>query len=92
MRLLLTRPVFEAERTAAALRQRGHEVTFAPMLEIETISDVIDRRRPLVGDFDDRAAMPRAPSRSIRSATRLASLRCFAVGAQTAAAARACGL
>jgi uroporphyrinogen-III synthase len=35
VRLLLTRPRSDAERTATALRERGHDVTIAPLLEIE---------------------------------------------------------
>jgi uroporphyrinogen-III synthase len=36
MRLLVTRPHPQGEQTAAALRERGHEVTAAPLLKIET--------------------------------------------------------
>lgn len=90
MRLLLTRPVFEAERTAAALRARGHEVTFAPMLEIENIPDVSIGAGPwsavLMTSGNAARAIAEHPHRD-----RLASLRCFAVGAQTAAAARLAG-
>jgi uroporphyrinogen-III synthase len=39
MRLLLTRPEPDAERTAAALRQRGHTVVIAPLMRIEFLSD-----------------------------------------------------
>jgi uroporphyrinogen-III synthase len=39
MRLLVTRPEGEGERTAAALRLRGHEVWLAPLLRIEAIED-----------------------------------------------------
>ena len=90
MRLLLTRPVFEAERTAAALRARGHEVTLAPMLEIENISDVSTGAGPwsavLMTSGNAARAIAAHPQRD-----RFASLRCFAVGAQTAAAARLAG-
>jgi uroporphyrinogen-III synthase len=37
MRLLLTRPEPEVERTARALRARGHAVVVAPLLQIEPI-------------------------------------------------------
>jgi uroporphyrinogen-III synthase len=40
VRLLLTRPEPDAERTAAALRARGHTITLAPLLRIEAIADV----------------------------------------------------
>lgn len=39
MRLLVTRPESDAERTAAALRQRGHVVVTASLLRIEAILD-----------------------------------------------------
>src|SRR5271163_2010704 len=39
MRVLLTRPEPEAQRTAAALRARGHAVVVAPLLRIEILSD-----------------------------------------------------
>src|SRR5947209_250139 len=38
MRLLVTRPEPDGERTAAALRARGHEVTLAPLLRIEPVA------------------------------------------------------
>jgi uroporphyrinogen-III synthase len=37
MRLLVTRPEPDAERTAAALRARGHEVLVSPLLRIEPL-------------------------------------------------------
>jgi uroporphyrinogen-III synthase len=40
VRILLTRPQADAERTAATLRARGHEVIIAPLLAIEISSDV----------------------------------------------------
>lgn len=40
MRLLLTRPLPDAERTAAALRAGGHGVVIAPLLNIEPIANV----------------------------------------------------
>lgn len=39
MRLLLTRPLPDAERTAAALRAGGHGVVIAPLLNIEPIAN-----------------------------------------------------
>lgn len=38
MRLLVTRPQEEGERTAAALRARGHAVMLAPLLRIEPVA------------------------------------------------------
>ena len=90
MRLLLTRPVFEAQRTAATLRARGHEVTFAPMLEIENISGISIGAGPwsavLMTSGNAARAIAEHPQRD-----RLTSLRCFAVGGQTAAAAKRAG-
>jgi len=40
VRLLLTRPEPDAQRTAAALRARGHEPVIAPLLRIEAQIDV----------------------------------------------------
>jgi uroporphyrinogen-III synthase len=39
VRLLLTRPEPDAERTSAALRSLGHAVFVAPLLRIETLTD-----------------------------------------------------
>ena len=39
MHLLLTRPELDAERTAIALRARGHAVIIAPLLHIEALTD-----------------------------------------------------
>src|SRR5215468_4129480 len=38
MRILITRPEPDGERTAQALRARGHEVLLAPLLKIETLA------------------------------------------------------
>ena len=40
MRLLIVRPFPDAERTAAALRARGHAITIAPIVEIQQIAKV----------------------------------------------------
>lgn len=37
MRVVVTRPQQDSERTAAALRARGHEVLIAPLLQIEPV-------------------------------------------------------
>ena len=39
VRLLVTRPRPEAERTAAILRAHGHDVVIAPLLRIEAVTD-----------------------------------------------------
>ena len=90
MRLLLTRPIFEAERTAEVLRQRGHHVTFAPMLNIENIPDVAIDDGPWSAVLMTSGNAARAlAAHAQRDA--ITSLRCFAVGAQTAAAAKHAG-
>jgi uroporphyrinogen-III synthase len=38
MRLVITRPQADSERTAAALRARGHEVLIAPLLRVEPVT------------------------------------------------------
>ena len=38
MRLVVTRPQADSERTAAALRARGHEVLVAPLLRVEPVA------------------------------------------------------
>src|SRR5262249_5458739 len=38
MRVTVTRPLPESERTAAALRSKGHNVLLAPLMQIETIA------------------------------------------------------
>ena len=90
MRLLLTRPRPEAERTAAALRAMGHEPVFAPMLEIENIPDAAIGFGPyaavLMTSGNAARAIGEHPLRD-----RLITLDCFAVGPQTAAAARLAG-
>ncbi len=40
MRFLLTRPETDAQRTAAALRAKGHDAVIAPLLRIEALIDV----------------------------------------------------
>ena len=44
MRLLVTRPEPDNERTAAALRAKGHEVVLAPLLHIEAVAGCRSRR------------------------------------------------
>jgi uroporphyrinogen-III synthase len=90
VRLLLTRPLPEAERTAAALRDLGHEPVFAPVLEIEYICDTAIGAGPYAAVLMTSGNAARAigdhPDRD-----RLVALDCFAVGPQTAAAARLAG-
>ena len=39
MRLLITRPEPDNERTAAVLRAQGHDVLLAPLLHIESVAN-----------------------------------------------------
>ena len=90
MRLLLTRPRPEAERTASALRARGHDVLFAPMLDIQDVPDISFGDGPwtavLMTSGNAARALTAHPKRDA-----ITTLRCFAVGRQTAEAARAAG-
>src|SRR5262252_4428204 len=89
MRLLVTRPEPDGERTAARLRARGHEVTLAPLLHIDAI-DVELPREPLSAVVMTSANAARAIARHPRRET-LTALTAFTVGRHTAEAARAAG-
>ena len=90
MRLLVTRPEPDAERTAAALRHAGHRVDLAALLRIETIADVQLGSGPWSALAVTSANAVRAVASHPRR-TDLTRLRVFAVGRRTAAAARAAG-
>lgn len=90
MRLLLTRPQSEAERTATALRAIGHDVVIAPVLVIETVPDVTIGSGPYAAVLMTSGNAARALAEHPRHAS-LVALECFAVGSQTAAAARQAG-
>jgi uroporphyrinogen-III synthase len=90
MRLLVTRPRAEAERTAEQLKQRGHQALIAPVLTIAPVADA---------KFDPESfdAMVMTSGNAARSLTAHPSLRrslklpVLAVGEQTAQAARDAG-
>lgn len=89
MRLLVTRPPPDGERTADALRAGGHDVLAVPMLHMQTLSfEVPDR--PYAGVVMTSANAARAIAGHPRCAG-LAKLPAFAVGAHTAEAARIAG-
>jgi len=90
MRLLVTRPELDAQRTAAALRARGHEVLLMPMLRIETIGDVDLGPAPWAGVLMTSANAARAIATHPRLAE-LIALPTFVVGEATRAAAQAEG-
>jgi uroporphyrinogen-III synthase len=89
MHLLVTRPEPDAQRTASALRQRGHAVIIAPMLRIEAVP------ADLGSDPWDALVMTSANScRAAASHSRrdeLALKPVFVVGRHTAEAARMAG-
>jgi uroporphyrinogen-III synthase len=90
MRLLVTRPEPDCERTAAALREYGHDAIIAPLLRIEPLADADFGQGPFAG----------VVITSVNGARWLAShprrqevidLPVFAVGRRSADAARAAG-
>jgi len=89
MRLLVTRPEPDGERTAERLRARGHDVVVAPLLRVdavdfefaqETVSGVV------LTSANAARAVARHPARDA-----LTALPAFAVGRHTAEAARVAG-
>jgi uroporphyrinogen-III synthase len=90
VRLLLTRPQEDGARTAAALRALGHEVLLAPLLRIEPIADADLGTGPWAAIVMTSANAAAAVAAHRRRAE-LVGLPAFAVGARTAAAARALG-
>jgi uroporphyrinogen-III synthase len=90
VRLLVTRPQPDAERTAAALRAAGHVVACAALLRIEPVPDPDLGPGPWSGLVLTSAnALPALAAHPRRAA--LLALPVFAVGRRTAAAARAAG-
>ena len=51
MRLLVTRPQPDAQRTAAALRDLGHHVLIAPLFEVEALFQPIAGHLPAGQDI-----------------------------------------
>lgn len=89
MRLLVTRPEPDAQRTAAALRHRGHEVSIAPLLRLESVPADLGP-----GPWD---ALVMTSANSCRAASKhpriaeLAHRPVFTVGQYSAEAARGAG-
>jgi uroporphyrinogen-III synthase len=87
MRVLVTRPEGDAAETAALLKARGHEAIIAPLLGVNYHDG-----RPL--HLDDVQALLFTSVNGVRAFARRTSLRdfpVFAVGSQTAQAARDAG-
>src|SRR5579859_1605779 len=90
MRLLVTRPQPESERTAAALRARGHDVLIVPMLRIEAVAQPHLSTGPWAGVLLTSANAVRAIASNPRF-RELAVLRAYAVGPRTQSAAAKAG-
>jgi uroporphyrinogen-III synthase len=89
VRLLVTRPEPDGERTAQALRARGHAVVLAPLLRTEPVAFALpDRAFSAVVLTSANAARAVAAHRSL---AQLIALPALAVGRRTAEAARALG-
>ncbi len=90
MRLLVTRPEPDAERTAAVLRASGHVVIVAPLMRIEPVEDSVIAAGPFAAVLVTSTNAALAIARHRRFAE-LRSLPVFAVGGHSAQAMRAAG-
>jgi uroporphyrinogen-III synthase len=90
VRLLLTRPESDGERTAAALRARGHTVVTAPLLHIEPILNAEIGAGPWAAILLTSANVVQAIAANERHAA-LVGVPVFAVGERSAQAMRAAG-
>jgi uroporphyrinogen-III synthase len=90
MRVLVTRPIEDCDRTVAALASRGHAAVVAPLFAVEPLAGVL--ADGLAAGVD---AVVATSANAIRNAPRdlaaLAGLPMFAVGSATAEAARTAG-
>jgi uroporphyrinogen-III synthase len=90
VRLLLTRPESDAQRTAAALRAQGHDVITAPLLRIEPAADAELGAGPWAAILITSANAAHAVAAHAR-VTHLRALPVFAVGRRSAEAMAAAG-
>ena len=90
MRLLVTRPEPDGERTAEVLRAQGHNVLLAPMLRIEAIADAKFGAGPWAAVLMTSANGPRVVAQHPRL-KELLGLPVLTVGRSSAEAARAAG-
>lgn len=88
MRLVLTRPQEDSERSALALRARGHEVLVAPLIRIEPVAADLS---PHWGAVIITSANAAAAIANHSLLARLTGLPVYAVGKRSADAARAAG-
>lgn len=89
MRLLVTRPQEEGERTATALRARGHTVMLAPLLRIERVAADFGP-----GPFAAVLTTSANAARAVAAHGRIGELRgvpLYTVGRRSAEAAKAAG-
>ena len=88
MRIVVTRPRVDGERTATALRARGHEVLVTPLMRIEPIAANFE------GEWSGIIVTSANAANAIRdnsSGNALMKLPLFAVGRRSAEAARESG-
>ena len=90
VRVLVTRPEPDAERTAGALRARGHVVVVAPLMRIEAVADAEIGNGPWAAILITSANAARAIAAHRRFAE-LRALPVFVVGQHSAEATRAAG-
>jgi uroporphyrinogen-III synthase len=90
VRLLVTRPEPECERTAASLRERGHKVFLLPLLRIERIPDAGLGPGPWAAVLFTSGNAVKAIT-AHRRFGELAGLPTYVVGRRTEAAAAAAG-
>jgi uroporphyrinogen-III synthase len=90
VRILVTRPVDEAQRTANRLRALGHDALIAPVLRIEPLSDAVIGEEPWGAVLMTSGNAARALMAHARC-SELTALPAFVVGRQTAAAAKLAG-
>jgi uroporphyrinogen-III synthase len=90
VRVLVTRPEPDCERTAALLRERGHEVLLLPLLRIEPVVDAELGSGPWAAVLFTSANAVRAVA-GHRRFNELAGLPIYTVGRRSQAAAAAAG-
>jgi uroporphyrinogen-III synthase len=84
MRVVVTRPLSDAERTASVLRAQGHDVLVAPLMRVEPVAaDLAGAWNAVV--ITSANALTAIPVAALRT------LPLFAVGGRSAEAARAAG-
>jgi uroporphyrinogen-III synthase len=88
MRVVLTRPQDDSERSAAAVRARGHEVLIAPLMAVETVKTELRTNWGAVIITSANAALALADH---PAGGGLIKLPLYAVGRRSAEAARKIG-